>query len=51
MLPLTLPGRLAARLAPLIWAVNALLTRIPGLNLVATNVEAVARRYDEALGR
>jgi SAM-dependent methyltransferase len=46
MLPLTLPGRLAARLAPVIWPVNAGLTRIPGLNLVATNVEAVARRYD-----
>jgi hypothetical protein len=44
MLPLTLPGRLAARLAPLIWATNVVLARVPGLNAVATNVEAVARR-------
>lgn len=44
MLPLTLPGRVAARLAPVIWRLNVVLGRIPGLNLLATNVEAVARR-------
>jgi SAM-dependent methyltransferase len=43
MLPLTLPGRVAARLAPLIWTLNVALARLPVLNLVATNVEAVAR--------
>ena len=46
MLPLTLPGRLATKLAPLIWRLNAVLARVPGVNLLATNVEAVARRYD-----
>jgi SAM-dependent methyltransferase/predicted O-methyltransferase YrrM len=44
MLPLTVPGRVAARLAPLIWGLNALLSRLPGVNAVATNVEAIARR-------
>lgn len=44
MLPLTLPGRAAARLAPLIWSLNVALSRVPGLNALATNVEAVARR-------
>ena len=44
MLPLTLPGSLAARLAPVIWGLNVVLSRIPGLNALATNVEAVARR-------
>jgi SAM-dependent methyltransferase len=43
MLPLTLPGRLADRLTPLIWHANRLLARIPGLNRLATNVELVAR--------
>ena len=43
MLPLTLPGRAAARLAPLIWGLNVVLSRIPGLNVLATNVEATAR--------
>ena len=46
MLPLTLAGPVAERLAPLIWRLNGVLERIPGLNVVATNVEAVARRYD-----
>ena len=44
MVPLTLPGQLAARLAPLIWALNVVLSRVPGLNLLATNVEAIAER-------
>jgi SAM-dependent methyltransferase len=44
MLPLTLSGRLAARCAPAIWAINRLLSRIPGVNLLATNVEAIATR-------
>ena len=43
MLPLTLPGKLADRLTPLIWHGNRLLARIPGLNRLATNVELVAR--------
>ena len=44
MLPLTLPGRAAEQLAPLIWRLNVALSRIPGLNALATNVEAIARR-------
>ncbi len=48
MLPLTLPGRLAARAAPLIWGLNVALSRVPGLNLIATNVEAVAERPADA---
>ena len=44
MLPLTVPGRLTTTLAPLIWAVNRILARVPGLNRLATNVELVARR-------
>jgi ubiquinone/menaquinone biosynthesis C-methylase UbiE len=44
MLPLTLSGKLANRLAPLIWAANRVLARIPGLKLFATNVELIARR-------
>lgn len=42
MLPLTLPGPLARRLAPLIWNVNRALVRVPGLRRLATNVELVA---------
>jgi SAM-dependent methyltransferase len=44
MLPLTLPGRLATRMTPMVWSVNRILARVPILNLLATNVEAVARR-------
>ena len=44
MLPLTLAGGLASRLAPAIWLLNRVLARLPLLNLLATNVEAVARR-------
>ena len=44
MLPLTVPGRLTTTLAPLIWAVNRILARVPGLNRLSTNVELVARR-------
>jgi SAM-dependent methyltransferase len=44
MLPLTLPGPLAARLAGPLWAVNRALARIPGLNRLATNVELIAER-------
>ncbi len=43
MLPLTLSGRAAARLARPLWALNRALARVPGLNLLATNVELVAR--------
>jgi cyclopropane fatty-acyl-phospholipid synthase-like methyltransferase len=42
MLPLTLPGALATRLSGLIWALNRALARVPGLNLLATNVELIA---------
>jgi SAM-dependent methyltransferase len=42
MLPLTLPGRLAAALTGPIWVANRLLARIPLLNRLATNVEVVA---------
>ena len=43
MLPLTLTGRVAARAARSIWAANRALSAVPGLNLLATNVELVAR--------
>jgi SAM-dependent methyltransferase len=42
MLPLTLDHPLARRLAGVIWAVNRALSRVPGLNAAATNVELVA---------
>lgn len=44
MLPLGLTGTTAMRLAPAIWTANRGLSRVPGLNRVATNVELVARR-------
>ena len=44
MLPLTLTGRVADRLAGVIWTLNRTLTRVPGLNLVATNVETIGVR-------
>jgi len=44
MLPLTLDHPLAARLAAPIWALNRLLSRVPGLNRLATNVELDAIR-------
>jgi SAM-dependent methyltransferase len=44
MLPLTLPGRVAAKLGGVVWTLNRLLARIPGLNRLATNVEVIARR-------
>jgi SAM-dependent methyltransferase len=42
MLPLTLQGRLMERAARAIFAVNVALARIPGLRLVATNVDVIA---------
>jgi ubiquinone/menaquinone biosynthesis C-methylase UbiE len=42
MLPLTLPGRLAARGAGAVWALNRALSRVPVLNLLATDLELVA---------
>lgn len=42
ILPLTLQGRLATRTAGAIWGANRLLARVPGLNLLATNLELVA---------
>jgi SAM-dependent methyltransferase len=43
MLPLSLTGNLAARAARPIWTASAMLSTIPGLNLIATNLELVAR--------
>lgn len=42
MLPLTITGRLAARASRRIWQANRALSAVPGLNLVATNVELIA---------
>jgi 2-polyprenyl-3-methyl-5-hydroxy-6-metoxy-1,4-benzoquinol methylase len=42
MLPLTLSGAAATRTAPAIWTANRALARVPGLNLLATNLELVA---------
>jgi SAM-dependent methyltransferase len=44
MVPLTVSG--VQRIASLWWALNRLLSRVPVLNLLATNVELVARRPD-----
>jgi ubiquinone/menaquinone biosynthesis C-methylase UbiE len=43
MLPLTLSGELARRAARPLWILNRVLARVPGVNLVATNLELVAR--------
>jgi ubiquinone/menaquinone biosynthesis C-methylase UbiE len=43
MLPLTITGKLTARYATAIWNVNQRVSKIVGLNLLATNVELVAR--------
>jgi ubiquinone/menaquinone biosynthesis C-methylase UbiE len=43
MLPLTITGKLAASASRQIWSANRLLSCVPGLNLVATNLELVAR--------
>jgi hypothetical protein len=32
------------RIAPAWWGLNRLLARVPGLNLLATNIELIARR-------
>jgi ubiquinone/menaquinone biosynthesis C-methylase UbiE len=42
MLPLTISHPLASRHAESIWKANKALTRVPGLDRLATNVEAVA---------
>lgn len=42
MLPLTLDSRVAGRAAGAIWATNRALGSVPGLNVVATNIELVA---------
>jgi 2-polyprenyl-6-hydroxyphenyl methylase/3-demethylubiquinone-9 3-methyltransferase len=44
MLPLSLPGRLAARLAGPLWALNRALSRIPVLNLLSTELELICQR-------
>jgi SAM-dependent methyltransferase len=46
MLPLTLRGGLATRGAGTIFRLGRLFSRVPGLNLLATNVELVARAPD-----
>jgi SAM-dependent methyltransferase len=43
MLPLTLTAAWATRAASAIWTANRLLSAVPGLNLIATNLELVAR--------
>jgi ubiquinone/menaquinone biosynthesis C-methylase UbiE len=43
MLPLALTGDLANRAARRIWQLSRLLARVPGLSVLATNVELVAR--------
>ena len=43
MLPLSLTAEWATRWASRIWDVNRMLSAIPGLNLIATNLELVAR--------
>jgi ubiquinone/menaquinone biosynthesis C-methylase UbiE len=43
MLPLTLSGPAGRRLGGPIWHLNRALSRVPGLNLIATNLELVAR--------
>jgi hypothetical protein len=42
MMPLTLDGALATRAAAAIWILNCALAQVPGLNLLATNLELVA---------
>jgi ubiquinone/menaquinone biosynthesis C-methylase UbiE len=42
MLPLTLNGKVASALAMGIWHTSRAMSRVPGLNLVSTNVEAIA---------
>jgi ubiquinone/menaquinone biosynthesis C-methylase UbiE len=42
MLPLTVGA--VQRIAPLWWALNRVLSQVPGLNRLATNVELIARR-------
>jgi ubiquinone/menaquinone biosynthesis C-methylase UbiE len=42
VLPLTLSGPVPTRLAGVIWHANRALSRLPGLNALATNVELVA---------
>jgi hypothetical protein len=44
LLPLMIPGAVIDRLAGALWAINGLLSRVPVLNLLATNVELVATR-------
>jgi ubiquinone/menaquinone biosynthesis C-methylase UbiE len=43
MLPLSLTAQWATRAAPAIWKANRVLSAVPGLNLLATNLELVAR--------
>jgi SAM-dependent methyltransferase len=42
LLPLNKAGFLAPRASPSIWAMNRFLARVPGLNLVATDLELIA---------
>lgn len=50
MLPLTLTGGAASRLAGPLWLANRALSRIPGLNRFATNVELVAQASQASRG-
>jgi SAM-dependent methyltransferase len=42
MLPLTVSGGLVAAAGGIVWGANRALARVPGLNLLATNLELVA---------
>jgi SAM-dependent methyltransferase len=48
MLPLTIPGPFTNRLAGPIWRANRALSRVPGVAVLATNVELVATRVERA---
>ncbi len=43
LVPLSLTGTVATRLTPALWSVNRALSRTPGLNVVATDLQFVAR--------
>ncbi len=42
VLPLSVPGRVGDRIGPALWALNRLLSPVPGIRSIATNVELVA---------
>jgi ubiquinone/menaquinone biosynthesis C-methylase UbiE len=48
MLPLTAGGEAVNRVASLVWKLNGLLARVPGLKSLATNVEVIAVKPGDA---